>query len=90
MPERWTPDSWRNKPIEQVPDYPDRQALSGPGGGPALVLRGLAKDFGGRPVVDRIDLDVPVGSFFGLVGPNGAGKTTTLSMVTGLLRRHSQ
>ncbi|HZD92003.1 MAG TPA: 3-deoxy-7-phosphoheptulonate synthase class II [Pseudolabrys sp.] len=28
MPERWTPDSWRAKPIEQVPDYPDRQALA--------------------------------------------------------------
>src|SRR5882672_4913995 len=28
MPERWTPDSWRNKPIQQVPDYPDRQALA--------------------------------------------------------------
>ena len=27
MPERWTPDSWRKKPIQQVPDYPDRQAL---------------------------------------------------------------
>src|SRR6201747_1396176 len=27
MPERWTPDSWRKKPISQVPDYPDRQAL---------------------------------------------------------------
>ena len=28
MPERWTPDSWRSKPIQQVPDYPDRQALA--------------------------------------------------------------
>ena len=28
MPERWTPDSWRTKPILQVPDYPDRQALA--------------------------------------------------------------
>ena len=28
MAERWTPDSWRSKPIEQVPDYPDRQALA--------------------------------------------------------------
>ena len=28
MPERWTPDSWRRKPIQQVPDYPDRQALA--------------------------------------------------------------
>src|ERR1700726_633056 len=27
MSERWTPDSWRKKPIQQVPDYPDRQAL---------------------------------------------------------------
>ena len=27
MPERWTPDSWRNKPIQQVPDYPDLRAL---------------------------------------------------------------
>ena len=27
MPERWTPDSWRKKPIQQVPDYPDRQGL---------------------------------------------------------------
>ena len=28
MSERWTPDSWRSKPILQVPDYPDRQALA--------------------------------------------------------------
>jgi 3-deoxy-7-phosphoheptulonate synthase len=28
MPERWTPDSWRKKPILQVPDYPDMQALA--------------------------------------------------------------
>jgi len=36
--------------------------------------------------VSGLDLDVPAGSFFGLVGPNGAGKTTTLSMATGLVR----
>jgi len=28
MPERWTPDSWRNKPIRQVPEYRDQQALT--------------------------------------------------------------
>ena len=27
MAERWTRDSWRKKPIVQVPDYPDRAAL---------------------------------------------------------------
>ncbi|MEZ2389239.1 ABC transporter ATP-binding protein [bacterium RCC_150] len=53
---------------------------------PALALRGLAKRFGGKVAVDGISLDVPAGSFYGVVGPNGAGKTTTLSMATGLLR----
>jgi ABC-2 type transport system ATP-binding protein len=53
---------------------------------PALRLRGLTKHFGATRAVDRLDLDVPRGSFYGLVGPNGAGKTTTLSMATGLLR----
>ena len=53
---------------------------------PALRIRGLHKHFGEKAAVDGIDLDVPSGSFFGLVGPNGAGKTTTLSMATGLLR----
>ncbi len=54
--------------------------------GPAIAMRGLGKRFGDVIAVRGIDLDVPRGSFFGLVGPNGAGKTTTLSMVTGLLR----
>lgn len=53
---------------------------------PALSIRGLAKKFGEKVAVDNIDLDVPAGSFYGLVGPNGAGKTTSLSMATGLLR----
>ncbi|WP_374969547.1 ABC transporter ATP-binding protein [Terrabacter sp. BE26] len=57
-----------------------------PTGGPAIAVRGLGKRFGDLIAVKGIDLDVPRGSFFGLVGPNGAGKTTTLSMVTGLLR----
>lgn len=53
---------------------------------PALALRGVAKRFGGKIAVDGLSLDVPAGSFYGIVGPNGAGKTTTLSMATGLLR----
>ena len=53
---------------------------------PALSIRGLSKRFGAKLAVDGIDLDVPAGSFYGLVGPNGAGKTTSLSMATGLLR----
>ncbi len=53
---------------------------------PALSIRGIAKRFGEKIAVDNISLDVPAGSFYGLVGPNGAGKTTSLSMATGLLR----
>lgn len=52
----------------------------------ALSIRQLTKRFGEKIAVDSLDLEVPSGSFFGLVGPNGAGKTTTLSMATGLLR----
>lgn len=53
---------------------------------PAVAIRGLRKVFGDKVAVAGLDLDVPAGSFFGVVGPNGAGKTTTLKMVTGLLR----
>lgn len=53
---------------------------------PALRLRGLGKRFGSTVAVDGVDLDIPAGSFYGVVGPNGAGKTTTLSMATGLLQ----
>jgi ABC-2 type transport system ATP-binding protein len=52
----------------------------------ALRLSGLTKTFGDLIAVDRVDLTVPAGSFYGLVGPNGAGKTTALSMAVGLLR----
>jgi ABC-2 type transport system ATP-binding protein len=72
--------------MDALPRYPAPDQLLSAAAGQALSIRGLTKVFDGRPVVDAIDLDVPVGSFFGLVGPNGAGKTTTLSMVTGLLR----
>ena len=53
---------------------------------PALQMRGLIKAFDRKVAVDRLSLDIPVSSFYGIVGPNGAGKTTSLSMATGLLR----
>src|SRR5438067_13300128 len=28
MSERWTPDSWRTKPVMQMPEYPDAKALA--------------------------------------------------------------
>ena len=47
MSERWTPSSWRNKPIQQVPDYPDAAALAAVeeqlAGFPPLVFAGEAR-----------------------------------------------
>ena len=47
MSERWTPDSWREKPIQQVPTYPDAAALKGVerqlAGFPPLVFAGEAR-----------------------------------------------
>lgn len=46
----------------------------------------LTKHYGGRKVVDNLDLRVPRGSVYGLLGRNGAGKSTTLKMITGMVR----
>jgi len=51
-----------------------------------VVTRSVHRRFGSTVAVGSLDLDVPVGSFCGLVGPNGSGKTTTLRIVAGLLR----
>lgn len=51
-----------------------------------LTARGLKKSFGGRAVVNGIDIDLEAGEVAGLLGPNGAGKTTTFYMVVGLCR----
>jgi ABC-2 type transport system ATP-binding protein len=52
----------------------------------AIRCCGLTKRFGGRPVVDALDLEVGQGEVFGFLGPNGSGKTTTARMLLGLIR----
>jgi ABC-2 type transport system ATP-binding protein len=52
----------------------------------AVEAVGLQKKFGEKVAVERVDLRVERGSFFGVVGPNGAGKTTSMRMITCLLR----
>jgi ABC-2 type transport system ATP-binding protein len=52
----------------------------------AIETKSLTRRFGKVVAVDKLDLQVPAGSLFGLVGPNGAGKTTTLRMLAGLLQ----
>ena len=46
----------------------------------------VAKSYGGRRVVNGINVEVKGGEVVGLLGPNGAGKTTTFHMMVGLVR----
>jgi ABC-2 type transport system ATP-binding protein len=57
------------------------------GEGPAVLVRGLVKRYGGRAVLDGLDLEVRRGECFALLGPNGAGKTTTIEVLEGVRSR---
>jgi spermidine/putrescine transport system ATP-binding protein len=50
---------------------------------PDLECRDLAKSFDGFQAVDRVNFEVPKGSFFSILGPSGCGKTTLLRMISG-------
>ena len=54
-----------------------------------VAVRGLRKTYGGRTVVDNVDLDVRPGEIVGIIGANGAGKTTTVECIQGLRRPDS-
>jgi len=51
--------------------------------GPALVLEGVVKRYGGRAVLDGVSLAVRPGELVALLGPNGAGKTTAVEILEG-------
>jgi ABC-2 type transport system ATP-binding protein len=51
----------------------------------AISVTGLRKAYGGRPVLDGIDLDVAEGAIVALLGPNGAGKTTIVGILSTLI-----
>jgi ATP-binding cassette, subfamily F, member 3 len=51
---------------------------------PAFTLRDVVKGFGGRRVLNGLDLEVGPRARVGLVGANGAGKSTILRMLAGV------
>ena len=51
-----------------------------------LVLRGVSHRYGGTPVLDGIDLEIPAGRIVCVVGPSGCGKSTLLRLIGGLER----
>ncbi|MBD3654992.1 spermidine/putrescine ABC transporter ATP-binding protein PotA [Marinobacter sp.] len=48
-----------------------------------LSLRNVSKSFGGKSVLDALDLDIRDGEFITLLGPSGCGKTTLLRLMAG-------
>jgi lipopolysaccharide export system ATP-binding protein len=54
-----------------------------------LETEEIVKLYGGRAVVDGININVRAGEIVGLLGPNGAGKTTSFYMIVGLVRPNS-
>ena len=59
------------------------------GGKPVLQTEQLVKIYGGRAVVNGVDINCRKGEIVGLLGPNGAGKTTSFYMIVGLVRPNS-
>jgi lipopolysaccharide export system ATP-binding protein len=56
---------------------------------PLLRTEKLVKIYGGRAVVNGVDINCQRGEIVGLLGPNGAGKTTSFYMIVGLVRPNS-
>jgi len=47
------------------------------------VAKGLVKTYGGRKILDGVDLSLSPGQRLGLLGPNGSGKSTLLKILAG-------
>jgi ABC-type multidrug transport system ATPase subunit len=52
----------------------------------AAALSDVWKAYGARVALSGLNLNIPMGSIYGLVGPNGVGKSTALRTLTGVVR----
>jgi branched-chain amino acid transport system ATP-binding protein len=52
---------------------------------PLLAVHGLRAGYGGKPVLQGVDLDVRAGEIVAVIGRNGVGKSTLIKTLIGLL-----
>lgn len=52
-----------------------------------IELKGITYTYPGtdKRILDKADMDIPVGSMVGIIGTSGAGKTTAVDLILGLL-----
>ena len=56
---------------------------------PLIELKGISKAFGGKAILDGVDLTVKRHEALGIIGPSGTGKSTILRIIAGLLEPDS-
>lgn len=49
-----------------------------------LELQQITKSYGGRTVLDAVNLKLPAGELMGLIGPSGSGKSTVIKLALGM------
>ncbi|CAM5435430.1 ABC transporter ATP-binding protein OS=Streptomyces alboniger OX=132473 GN=CP975_07415 PE=4 SV=1 [Streptomyces alboniger] len=59
---------------------------AGDAGAARLAARDVTVGYGGRVVIDGLDVTIPPGVITTIIGPNGCGKSTLLRTLTRLLR----
>ena len=69
-----------------TPAIAPQPGIAAPAVEPILRTEKLVKIYGGRAVVNGVDINIRPGEIVGILGPNGAGKTTTFYMIVGLVR----
>lgn len=56
---------------------------------PLIELKAVSKMFGGKPILDDVNLIIKKHEALGIIGPSGTGKSTILRIIAGLLEPDS-